>query len=671
MNQNQTLANAIRFLSIDAVQKAKSGHPGMPMGMADIATVLWRKYLKHNPKNPHWVNRDRFVLSNGHGSMLLYSLLHLSGYDLSIDDLKNFRQLHSKTPGHPEYGYAPGIETTTGPLGQGMANAVGMALAQKLLAETFNKQGHEIINHHTYVFLGDGCLMEGVSHEVSSLAGTLKLNKLVAFWDDNSISIDGNVKGWFTEDVAKRYEAYGWMVIKGVGGHDFEAIDQAIQKAQQSSDQPVLICCKTRIGEGSPNKAGTHAVHGAPLGDEEITATRVALNWPYAPFEIPEDIYKDWSQVDKGQADEAYWQAQLEQYKQKHPNDYKTLIERLSGKLPFDLGQIADAYINELLVDKSMVATRKASQMVLEVFCQKLPQMFGGSADLTGSNLTNYSGSQWINNGAKPGNYLSYGVREFGMAAMMNGMSLYGGFKPYSGTFLVFSDYARNAIRMSAIMKQPVVYVMTHDSIGLGEDGPTHQPIEHIPSLRVMPNLNVWRPADCVETAVAWQVAISEAQTPSLLALSRQNLPTVVSTQAQVESIVKGGYVLEHATDAQITLVATGSEVSIMVQAAKLLSNEGITANVVSMPCVEKFLMQEISYQNSVIKSEIPAVFMEAAQGDLWYRLMPKSGGGVIGINHFGESAPANELYTEFGLTAENVQQKAKQLVKKTTKVSC
>lgn len=665
MNSNETLANAIRFLSMDAVQKAKSGHPGMPMGMADIATVLWRKYLKHNPKNPHWVNRDRFVLSNGHGSMLLYSLLHLTAYDLSIDDLKKFRQLHSKTPGHPEYGYTPGIETTTGPLGQGFANAAGMALAEKLLAEAYNKADHSIINHYTYVFMGDGCLMEGISHEVSSLAGTLQLGKLIAFWDDNSISIDGDVQGWFTEDVVKRYEAYGWQVISHVKGHDFSAIDAAIAKAQQEKLKPTLICCKTQIGKGSPNKAGNSSVHGAPLGDDEIANARKALNWNYSPFEIPKDIYTDWCGIEKGLQAEKIWNEEFYAYQKAYPRESCELDRRLIKKLPENFSQCIESYLVRLLNDKPKVATRKASQMALEEICVMLPDMFGGSADLTGSNLTNWSGSLWLNNHESPANYLSYGVREFGMAAIMNGMSLYGGFRPYGGTFLVFSDYARNAIRMSAIMKQPVVYVMTHDSIGLGEDGPTHQPIEHIPSLRVMPNLNVWRPADAVETAVAWQCSVEEQSTPSLLALSRQNLPMLVTTSIQSILIKKGGYLLTESQNAQITLIATGSEVIIMRDAASLLAQEGISVNVVSIPCCEKFMQQDDSYQKEVIKDNIPALVMEAAQGDLWYRLLPKVGGNVIGLNHFGESAPADKLYEEFGLTVDNAVIKAKQLLAK------
>ncbi|WP_119343345.1 transketolase [Facilibium subflavum] len=662
LDQKQ-LANAIRFLSMDAVQKAKSGHPGMPMGMADIATVLWRNYLQHNPKNPNWMNRDRFILSNGHGSMLLYSLLHLSGYGLTIDDLKNFRQLHAKTPGHPEYGYAPGVETTTGPLGQGLANAVGMALAEKVLSSTFNQSDIELIDHYTYVFIGDGCLMEGVSHEVSSLAGTLKLGKLIAFWDDNNISIDGDTSGWFTENVAKRYEAYGWHVIQNVDGHDTVQVDQAIAKARALTDKPTLICCKTKIGFGSPNKVGTHGVHGAPLGDDEIAKTREALNWPYKPFEISKEIYQAWDHCQKGQADEQSWLYKWQAYQEAYPQKAKELLRRLDNKRPQDFNEVIEKYLQSLLQDKPKVATRKASQMALEQICAMMPEMFGGSADLTGSNLTNWSGSKWLNAHEVPANYLSYGVREFGMAAMMNGMSLYGGFKPYGGTFLVFSDYARNAIRMSAIMKQPVVYVMTHDSIGLGEDGPTHQPIEHLPSLRVMPNLYVWRPADSVETAIAWQCALQENHAPSVLALSRQGLPTIVDDDEKVQAIKKGGYVLQRAKNPVLTMIGTGSEVSILCEAAKILLKEGIAVNVVSMPCVEKFLMQKTSYKAGVVPQDIPVLVMEAAQPDLWYRLLPKAGGEIIGMTGFGESAPADQLYQYFGLTVENAVAKAKKLL--------
>ncbi|MFZ9035243.1 MAG: transketolase [Francisellaceae bacterium] len=655
MTELKTLANAIRFLSIDAVEKAKSGHPGMPMGMADIATVLWHKYLKHNPLNPSWVNRDRFILSNGHGSMLLYSLLHLSGYDLSIDDLKQFRQLHSKTPGHPEYGYAPGIETTTGPLGQGVANAVGMAIAAKLMAERFNKPGFKLFDHYTYVFLGDGCLMEGISHEVSSLAGTLGLGNLIAFWDDNSISIDGDVKGWFSEDVAARYEAYGWQVIRHVNGHDFDSIDQAIATARDHHDKPTLICCKTEIGHGSPHKAGSHGVHGAPLGEKEVEATREALNWPYASFEIPDEIYSAWDHKAKGSEQEQDWNELFTDYKKTYPEDYAELIRRIERRLPEGLDQVMGQYFEALNVDKPVVASRKASQMALEVICNTVPEMFGGSADLTGSNNTNWSGSKWLNDHVKLANYLSYGVREFGMAAMMNGISLYGGLKPYGGTFLVFSDYARNAMRMSAIMKQPVVYVMTHDSIGLGEDGPTHQPIEQLASLRLIPDMNVWRPADAMETAVAWYQALKDKSNPSVLALSRQNLKPVVKGVDQVEVIARGGYLVDEHKDAEVTLLATGSEVNIMQEAVEMLKSEGIAVNLVSMPCVEKFLEQDHKYRHKVIDPDLYCVIMEAAQPDLWYRLLPKAGGKVLGLTHFGESAPADKLYQEFGLTAQSV----------------
>lgn len=662
INVNHKLADAIRFLSIDAVEKAKSGHPGMPMGMADIATVLWRKYLQHNPKNPKWINRDRFVLSNGHGSMLLYALLHLSGYHLSIDDLKNFRQFHSKTPGHPECDYTDGVETTTGPLGQGLANGVGMALAEKLLAQQFNQPDISIIDHFTYVFAGDGCLMEGISHEVSSLAGTLKLSKLIVFWDNNNISIDGEVTRWFSEDVALRYKAYGWQVIEAVDGHDFMAIDNAISTAQADKNRPTLICCKTNIGQGSPNKVGTHGVHGAPLGEDEVAATRAAMSWHYQPFEIPDDIYQQWDMTREGSLAEKKWQDKYDQYQGKYPDHYQKLQRRLARALPQNFDEFIASYVKTLLNEKPMVATRKASQMTLEHIAPQLPELFGGSADLTGSNLTDYSSSKWLNDSIVDANYLSYGVREFGMAAIMNGISLYGGFRPYGGTFLVFSDYARNAIRMSAIMHQPVIYIMTHDSIGLGEDGPTHQPIEQLPSLRLIPNLNVWRPADAVETAVAWQMAIKTVNSPSLLALSRQNLPTLISEMSTLPLIRKGGYLLKQAKMPQLTLMATGSELSLAVAAADQLKAEGIAVNIVSMPCVEEFLRQDQAYQESVIVPNIPAIAIEAAQPDLWYRLLPHAGGEVIGLDHFGASAPANQLYQAFGLTADAVVEKAKTL---------
>lgn len=648
-------SNAIRFLSIDAVSKAKSGHPGMPMGMADIATVLWTKFLKHNPKNPSWINRDRFVLSNGHGSMLLYSLLHMSGYDVSIEDIKDFRQLHSKTPGHPEYGYTAGVETTTGPLGQGVANAVGMALGEKMLSERFNTADNNLIDHYTYVFLGDGCLMEGVSHEACSLAGTLGLNKLIAFWDDNSISIDGDTKGWFTDNTVERFRAYGWHVIENVDGHDFKDIEQAIQHAQAESKRPTLICCKTVIGYGSPEKKATASVHGSPLSADERSSAAKELGWSYEPFDIPQEIYKYWDATETGQALETNWSKKWQEYKS-NPK-FSELERMLSGELPTELNVKVADYINYQLKNPTKVATRKASQMALEVLCKDMPEMFGGSADLTGSNNTNWSGSVWLNNtdeGAKA-NYLSYGVREFGMAAIMNGLSLYGGIKPYGGTFLVFSDYSRNAIRMSALMKQPVVHVMSHDSIGLGEDGPTHQPIEHVPSLRLIPNLNVWRPADTVETMVAWHEAVKSKDTPSVMVLTRQGLEPVVETQEHVEGISKGGYLLKEHTDAKLTIVATGSEVELAVKVAKNFEEKGIKINVVSIPCADVFDAQSEEYKKSVIKDNISAVFVEMAQPDGWYKYMPKAGGEVKGINGFGESAPAEELFKHFGFTVENI----------------
>ena len=655
-------ANAIRFLSMDAVQKANSGHPGMPMGMADIAAVLWKNHLKHNPENPNWENRDRFILSNGHGSMLLYSLLHLTGYDLSIDDIKNFRQLHSKTAGHPEYGYAPGIETTTGPLGQGLANGVGMALAEKVLAAEFNRDGHDIVDHHTYVFVGDGCLMEGISHEVASLAGTLGLGKLIVFWDDNGISIDGETKGWFTENVAERFTAYGWHVISNIDGHNKDDIDLAITAAKHTTDAPTLICCETKIGKGSPNKGGKASSHGSPLGDDEIALTRKALNWNYGAFEVPKEIYEANNAIEKGHGFEKLWKKHLEQYTKAHPKDAATLSRRLNGDLPLNWDKFKQDWLSELLAAAPKVATRKASQMALDKLSEVFENLFGGSADLTGSNLTNYKDIKWVNNGDFSGHYLSYGVREFGMAAMMNGIYLHGGFIPYGGTFLVFSDYARNAIRMSAIMKLPVIYVMTHDSIGLGEDGPTHQPVEHVSSLRLIPNLNVWRPADAFETAVAWQVSVEESKTPSLLALSRQGLPTVVETVETACEIRKGGYVLRAVNNAQVTIAATGSEVELAVKSAEVLAENGIQAQVVSVPCVEKFNQQGQDYVHRIIPRHIPAVFIEAGSTALWHQFMPVKG-KVIGLDHFGESAPAEEIFKEFGFTVENVVSTVESLI--------
>ena len=660
--QQRQLANAIRFLSMDAVQKANSGHPGMPMGMADIAEVLWRKYLNHNPKNPNWYDRDRFVLSNGHGSMLLYSLLHLSGYELSIDDIKNFRQFHSKTPGHPEHGYAPGIETTTGPLGQGIANAVGMALAEKLLAIEFNKPDVKIVDHFTYSFLGDGCLMEGISHEVCSLAGTLGLGKLVLFWDDNSISIDGKVDGWFTENVPARFKAYNWHVVADVDGHDSEAIDKAIQEAQANTDHPTLICCKTSIGFGSPNKADTASAHGAPLGDDEIALTRETLGWEYPAFEIPNNIYEEWNAVDKGQKSENAWNDTFSSYKTSYPIESAEFIRRMKRDLPGCWNDAMQEEFKKLVKNMPKVASRKASQMALESICQILPEMFGGSADLTGSNLTNWSGTKWINHHSE-GNYLSYGVREFGMAAMMNGMALHGGYRPYGGTFLVFSDYARNAMRMSAIIGLPVVYVMTHDSIGLGEDGPTHQPVEHVPSLRLIPNMNVWRPADAFETQVAWKVACEEQKTPSVLALSRQGLPAVVDDMNLLPQIEKGGYVLKDVQSAEIVLAATGSEVELMLESAKVLASRNINARVVSLPCVDIFMQQSDAYKTEVLLSEVPIIIAEASSTGLWYSLIRNRKGSVIGLDHFGESAPAGELFEAFGFTVDNVVENAQNLL--------
>ena len=646
-------SNAIRFLSIDATLKAKSGHPGMPMGMADIATVLWTRFLKHNPNNPHWVNRDRFVLSNGHGSMLLYSLLHLTGYDVHIEDIKKFRQLHSKTPGHPEYGYTPGVETTTGPLGQGVANAVGMALGEKLLSQRYNTTDLKVIDHYTYVFLGDGCLMEGLSHEACSLAGTLGLNKLVVFWDDNNISIDGDTRSWFSDNTPGRFRAYGWHVIENVDGHDFAAIEKAINGAHAQQQKPTLICCKTVIGFGSPEKAGTASVHGSPLNERERASAAKELNWNYQAFEIPQAVYKYWDAKEKGLALEANWQKQWDLFKDS-PR-FKEFERILNKELPVELEDSINDYIASQLSNPIKVATRKASQMALEVLCNNIPEMFGGSADLTGSNNTNWSGSIWLNNTEEGANYLSYGVREFGMAAIMNGLSLYGGVKPYGGTFLVFSDYSRNAIRMSALMKQPVVHVMSHDSIGLGEDGPTHQPIEHIPSLRLIPNLNVWRPADVVETMIAWHQAVKSKYTPSIMVLTRQNLMPIVQSQHQVANIAKGGYLVKYYADAKLTIVATGSEVELAVNVASEFEKKGIKINVASIPCVEVFAAQTQEYKKSVIKDDIPAVFVEMAQPDTWYKYMPKAGGEVKGIYSFGESAPAEDLFKHFGFTVKNI----------------
>jgi transketolase len=651
------LTSAIRALAMDAVQKANSGHPGAPMGMAEIAEVLWNHHLRHNPGNPQWANRDRFVLSNGHGSMLIYALLHLTGYDLSIDDLKQFRQLHSKTPGHPEYGYTPGVETTTGPLGQGIANAVGMAMAEKLLANEFNRPGHDIVDHRTWVFLGDGCLMEGISHEVCSLAGTWGLGKLTAFWDDNGISIDGHVEGWFTEDIPKRFEAYGWHVVAGVNGHDPEALHAAIEAAKAVTDKPSLICCRTVIGAGSPNKAGTHDVHGAPLGDAEIAAARPHIGWNFGPFEIPQEVYQAWDAKKKGAAWEGDWQRKFDHYAQAHPELAAEYQRRMAHELPADWAAFAQKAIAAANEKGETVATRKASQLSINALAPALPEFVGGSADLTGSNLTNWSGCRAVS-GKTSGNYISYGVREFGMSHIMNGMALHGGILPFGGTFLMFSEYARNAIRMSALMKQRVIYVLTHDSIGLGEDGPTHQPVEQIPTLRMIPNMNVWRPCDTVETMVAWVAAVEKRDGPTCLALSRQNLPFVKRDDARIAAIAQGGYVLSDAADgsnaAKAIIIATGSEVDLALKAQAALAAKGVQVRVVSMPCTNVFDRQDAAYRAAVLPAGVPRVAVEACVTDGWYKYVGLEG-KVVGVDRFGESAPAGVLFKEFGLTADNV----------------
>jgi transketolase len=666
------MANAIRMLAVDAVEKAKSGHPGAPMGMADIAEVLWNRHLKHNPTNPHWVNRDRFVLSNGHGSMLLYALLHLTGYDLPMSELQNFRQLHSKTPGHPEVGLTPGVETTTGPLGQGLANAVGMALTEKLLAQEFNREEggelHHIVDHFTYVFMGDGCLMEGISHEVCSLAGTLRLSKLVAFYDDNGISIDGHVEGWFTDDTPKRFEAYGWHVIPAVDGHDPQAIDAAIHAAKAQAvlpdGKPTLICCKTVIGMGSPNKAGTHDVHGAALGAAEVAATRAALGWTAAPFEIPTDLAIAWNAVGRGIHTERSWHEQFEAYRARFPALAAEFERRMAGDLLPSYAEKLPEVLAAIAANPNAFATRKSSQNVLDAIAPLLPEFFGGSADLTGSNLTNFKGcvkagrDRW-------GNHLSYGVREFGMAAIMNGMALHGGYIPYGGTFLTFSDYSRNAIRMAALMKTRVIHVFTHDSIGLGEDGPTHQSVEHIPSLRIIPNLDVWRPADGLETAVAWASAVARRDGPSALCLSRQNLPRLTDI-AMVDRIRKGGYILSDMEGAQAAIVSTGSELELAMKAQAALAAQGIATRVVSMPCTNVFDRQSSAYQEMVIPFNMPAVAIEAAHPDFWRKYVGRHG-VVIGMPTFGESAPAPKLYAYFGITAEHVETAVRTLVHRAT----
>jgi transketolase len=654
------MANAIRALSMDAVQQANSGHPGMPMGMADIAVGLWNEHLQHNPTDPHWLNRDRFVLSNGHGSMLLYSLLHLSGYDLSIEELKNFRQLHSKTPGHPEYGITVGVETTTGPLGQGVSNAVGMALAEKLLAEEFNRPGHQIVDHYTYVFLGDGCLMEGISHEVCSLAGTLKLNKLIALWDDNGISIDGKVVSWFNEDTPKRFEAYGWNVIRDVDGHDAEAVSAAITKAK-NSDKPTLICCKTAIGMGSPNMAGSDKVHGSPLGATEIAATRVALNWPYAPFEIPKDIYAAWNFKKRGQALEHEWNKQFQAYKNKYPELASELQRRMQGDLSKDFSATLNAYLKTCESKAESVATRKASQNAIEALAPAVPEFMGGSADLTGSNLTNWSSCKAVR-GDQWGNHINYGVREFGMSAIMNGIALHGGYIPFGGTFLTFSDYSRNALRMAALMKLRSIFVFTHDSIGLGEDGPTHQSVEQVASLRLIPNLMVWRPCDTTESGVAWGAAIERKNGPSALIFSRQTCPFVSRSAAQVKEIARGAYVLRDPKSTKIdaVMIATGSEVALALQAAQQLEKDGIGVRIVSMPSTTVFDQQDAAYKAKVLPANIPRIAVEAGVSDFWWKY---GCAAVHGVDTFGESAPAPQLYEYFGLTSDQIAKTVKQCV--------
>jgi transketolase len=646
---------------MDAVQQANSGHPGMPMGMADIAEVLWREFLQHNPQNPNWLNRDRFILSNGHGSMLHYSLLHLSGYQLSIDDLKNFRQLHSKTPGHPEYGYAPGIETTTGPLGQGLANAVGMALAEKILAAHFNQENFPIVDHYTYVFMGDGCLMEGISHEVASLAGTLGLGKLIAFWDDNGISIDGEVHGWFTDDTPKRFEAYGWQVIKNIDGHDREAIKKAIKKARRELHKPTLICCKTIIGFGAPNKQGKEAAHGAPLGAQEIELARAQLQWPHAPFVIPQDIYAAWDAKAAGQRRERKWQKLFETYKAAYPELAAEFLRRQHKILPESWSRTMQAMIAQTQKDQAHFATRKASQEALHIMGPILPELLGGSADLAGSNLTLWKGSVGVTRAQAGGNYIYYGVREFGMAAIANGLALHGGFIPYVATFLVFSDYARNAMRMSAIMKQRVIYVYTHDSVGLGEDGPTHQPIEHLASIRLIPQMTLWRPCDATETFVAWQCAIEHIDGPTVLSLSRQNLPAQPRTEAQVQNIHRGGYILKEVTAPELVIVATGSEVQLAMKAAEHLSERRI--QVVSMPSMEVFNQQDAAYQQQVLP-QVPTLAIEAGVSAAWNHLLKGRTYHVLGIDRFGESAKAEDLFKFFNFTPEHVAELSRQLLK-------
>ncbi|WP_283597056.1 transketolase [Photobacterium phosphoreum] len=658
------LANAIRALSMDGVQQANSGHPGAPMGMADIAEVLWRGHLNHNPRNPNWVDRDRFILSNGHGSMLIYSLLHLTGYDLSIDDLKNFRQLHSKTPGHPEYGYAPGIETTTGPLGQGITNAVGMALAEKSMAEQFNQQGHDIVDHYTYAFMGDGCMMEGISHEACSLAGTLGLGKLITFWDDNGISIDGEVEGWFSDDTAKRFEAYGWHVISMVDGHDADAIHAAIEAAKAQTTKPTLICCQTIIGFGAPNKAGSHDCHGAPLGAEEIAAAREFLGWNHGPFEIPADIAENWNAIEAGNAKETEWNQKFAAYSAAYPELAAEFTRRMKGDLPANWEVKTSKIIADLQANPANIASRKASQNALEAYGQFLPEFMGGSADLAPSNLTMWSGSKSLTPTDASGNYIHYGVREFGMTAIINGIALHGGFIPYGATFLMFMEYARNALRMAALMKIQNIQVYTHDSIGLGEDGPTHQPVEQVASLRLTPNMSTWRPCDQVESAVAWKYAIERKDGPIALIFSRQNLDQQDRNAEQVANITKGGYILKDcAATPELILIATGSEVGIAAQAYAELTAAGRQVRLVSMPATDLFDKQTAAYRESVLPANVTArIAIEAGIADYWYKYVGLNG-RIIGMTTFGESAPADELFTMFGFTVENIVNNANALL--------
>lgn len=666
---NRLRADAIRFLSMDAVQAANSGHPGMPMGMADIAEVLWHEFLNHNPNNPKWLNRDRFVLSNGHGCMLLYSLLHLTGYDLSLNDLKHFRKLHSKTPGHPELGDTPGVETTTGPLGQGLANAVGMALGQKHLASIFNKPEFPIIDHHIYCFVGDGCLMEGISHEVSSLAGTLQLNKLIVFYDDNNISIDGAVNNWFSDNTPKRFESYGWQVIANVDGHDSHAIHEAIVQAKKQTQQPTMICCKTQIGFGAPTLAGTAATHGAPLGSEEIKASRQQMNWEHEAFHIPNEVYQSWDAKTAGKEKESAWQSLFNNYQKAHPELAAEFLRRMKQSLPINWQTNNDQLLDTLFEQKQNVATRKASQLFLDAIAPNLPELIGGSADLTESNCTNWKGMEVFTPAHPWGRYLHYGVREFGMSAIMNGLALHGGIIPFGGTFLTFSDYARNAVRLSALMRQKVIYVYSHDSIGLGEDGPTHQPIEQLPSLRIIPGLTVWRPCDTLETAVAWQASI-ENNGPSCLLLSRQALPHQVQAREQTKDIANGAYVLIDYAKNRVPdaiLIATGSEVHLATEAAKVLAEKNILVRVVSMPSTNVFLKQDASYQQTVLPDEVTArVVIEAAASAFWYQFVGKEG-AIIGIDHFGASAPAKDLFAHYGFTIENVVQTTQNVIAKLT----